>query len=70
MIQIQTSWLVSVTVKPTPKVVNVKSVRLATLTSKQVTQLAVLRVDAYKMAPKTGTVHVTQQQGSVYVKTE
>jgi len=70
MIQIQMSWLVSVNVKPTLKVVNVMSVRMATLTSKQVTQLAVLRVDAYWMAPKTGTFHVTQQQGSVTVKTE
>ena len=70
MIQIQMSWLVSVNVKPTPKVVNVMFVRMAILTSKQVTQLAVLHADAYRMAPKTGIFHVTQQLGSVTAKTE
>ena len=70
MIQIQMSWLVSVNVERTPKVVNVMFVRKAILTSKQVTQLAVLHVDACWMAPKTGTFHVTQQQGSVTAKTE
>jgi len=70
MIQIQMFWLVSVNVKRTPKVGNVMFVRMATLTSKQVAQLAVLRVDAYWMVLKIGTFHVTQQRGSVTVKTE
>ena len=64
------SWLVSVNVKPTLKVVNVMFVRMAISTSKQVTQLAVLHADAYWMAPKTGTFHVIQQRGSVTAKTE
>ena len=64
------SWLVSVNVKPTPKVVNVMFAKMATLTSKQVTQLAVLHADVYRMALRTGTFHVTQQRGSVTVKTE
>ena len=70
MIQIQMSLLVSVNVKPTPKAVNVMFVKMASLTSKQVTQQAVLHVDVYWMALKTGTFHVTQQQDSVTVKTE
>ena len=69
MIQIQMFWLASVNVKPTPKVVNVMFVRMAILTSKQVTQLVVLHADAYRMAPKTGTFHVTQHRGSVTAKT-
>ena len=64
------SWLVSVNVKPTLKVVNVIFVRMAILISKQVTQLAVLHADAYWMAPKTGIFRVMQHQGSVTAKTE
>ena len=64
------SLLVSVNVKPTPRAVNVMFAKMATLTSKQVTQLAVLHADVYWMAPKTETFHVTQQRGSVTVKTE
>ena len=70
MIQIQMSWLVSVNVKPTPKVVNVTFVRMAILTSKQVMQLAVLHAYACRMVPKTRIFHVTQQLGSVTAKTE
>ena len=70
MIQIQMSWLVSVNVKPTPKVVNVMFVRMVILTSKQVMQLAVLRADACWMAPKARTFRVTQQRDSVTAKTE
>ena len=70
MIQIQMSWLVSVNVERTPKVVNVMLVRKAILTSKQVTQLAVLHVDAYWMVPKTGAFRVMQHLDSVTAKTE
>ena len=70
MIPIQTSLLVSVNVKPTLRAVNVMSVRMAFLTSRQVMQLVVLHAAAHLMVLKTGTVHVTQHLGSVTVKTE
>lgn len=70
MIQFQTSLLVSVNVKPTPKAVSVMPVRMAFLTSKQVTQLVVFHVAAHWMVLKTETVHVTQLLGSVTAKTE
>ena len=69
MTQTPVFLLVNVTAKRTPWGASAIRAKTVSTISVQVIQLVAFHVAAYWMAPRTGTVHVTQVQDSVTAKT-